>query len=198
MTNQCPIPNGRSESPPLHPLGIRHWGLIRHSSLGSRHSALARTFARGQAAGGLAPRPMLAHPFPAAALPQTVFSRNAALAGCKAGTGRRTPNHPPSLPAMVLANHVHCWRQPSCDLGNREALPWRLRRYPRAGEADAVDQVQDLAHLPCSFPGGHRDASESTRSPTILRWCQVKMLAERASQVFWDSSVPGRPARRGP
>ena len=68
----------------------------------------------------------------------------------------------------------------------------------RHGEADAVDQVQDLAHLPCSLPGGHHDASESTRSPTILRWSQVRMLAERASQVFWDSSVPGRPARRSP
>ena len=137
--------------------------------------------------------------------PPPVFSHDDAFAGCKADAGRRTPNHPPSLPATVLANHVHCFRKPSCDLGNREALPRRLRRYPvpptRVSvplEADAVDQVQDLAHLPCSLPGGHHDAYESTRSPTILRRSQVRMLTEGASQVFWDSSVPGRPCASGP
>ena len=159
----------------------------------------AGTAAQCQDVAGQTSRPMVAHRFPAAALPQTVFSRDTLLPVAKrARAGEHLIIHHCFLQRSwrTLSN---CFRKPSCDSGNREALPRRLRRYPCEGKS--MPSIESRTSRICR--AAFREDTMMPASPlapaTILRWSQVGTLTEGASQVVWDSSVPGRPcASRGP
>ena len=167
--------------------------------------ASARTLAQCQASAGLPPRPMLAHRVPAAALlPNGVLPRRRL---CRL-QGERGPANTYSStvascndlgePCPLLSEALLRLGQPGGSSIEAETLSVCHRQECRCHwkPMPSIESKTSRIYRAAFLEDTMMPASPLAPLPSC-DGAKLRMLAERASQVFWDSSVPGRPARRG-